>query len=212
MATYLDAARSDAQDTANNFIDEILESFMDNDGVASDDLLGADYSDSYHHENHVDKSYNLSEAAELLEELDDYEETDEGLWQGLKPREAIGCQAAYTYGNAVYRLFTDLIKEINEDDNIVELYEAYQGLEDAVQEEWDEAETNHDSDEEDNKTAHETAQDQLEVDDEAYERIECVKVEFVEPFDVDDEIERRQEKLNAVIKIRMEDIIKRFTN
>ena len=116
MSNYLAEARSDAADTADNFIDEIMERIVGYDGKASDDLLN-DYcgGDSWHHENHTDKSYNLSEAAALLEELDDYEETDEGLWHGCKPREAISAQAAYTYANAVYGLFRELIEKINDE-------------------------------------------------------------------------------------------------
>lgn len=211
MSSYLQDAKSDAQDTANNFIDEILESFMDNDGEASDDLNN-DYSDSYHHENHVDKSYNLQEAAELLDELDQYEETDEGLWEGLKPRDAIGAQAAYTYGNAVYSLFTDIIKEINEDVEIVELFETYQNIDDTVQEEHEEAEANHEEEEDQKEAEHEAEQDRLEEADESYERTVYERQDFAEPFDVDDEIEKRQETIKASIKERMEAIIKAFTD
>jgi hypothetical protein len=34
--------------------------------------------DSYHHETHVDKAYNLTDAASLLEQLSQYEETETG--------------------------------------------------------------------------------------------------------------------------------------
>ena len=113
--SYRDEARNDAKETVRNFEDEILEQLLDK-GEASDDLLN-DYSggDSWHHESHVDKSYRLTEAAELLDELSYYEETDSGLWEGLAPRDAISAQAAYTYGNAVYSEFQDLIREINSD-------------------------------------------------------------------------------------------------
>lgn len=113
MSYYTDA-RFDARYTVENFIDEIVHDLIEN-GEASDDLLN-DYGngDSYHHESHVDKSYRLTEADELLDELREYEETDSGLWQGLQPREAISAQAAYTYGNAVMSFWFDLIKEINE--------------------------------------------------------------------------------------------------
>lgn len=111
---YREDARADAVSTVENYEDEIVEMLAD-DGKASDDLLN-DYGsgDSYHHESHVDKFYDLTEAAELLDELSDYEETDSGLWQGLEPRRAIAAQAAYTYGNAVYSFFSDLIGEIND--------------------------------------------------------------------------------------------------
>jgi len=105
---------SDAKDTAENFLDEILLHILDK-GKASDDLFN-DYSggDSYHHESHVDKYYDLNEAADVLDELRDDEETDSGLWEGKDPREAISIQAAFTYGNAVYSRWRKLIEEINE--------------------------------------------------------------------------------------------------
>ncbi len=120
--TYLDDARRDAAETVRNFLDEVVEQLIDRARGASDDLYN-DYhdGDSYHHETHVDKAYNLQEAAELLDQLSEYEETDSGLWEGLAPREAIGAQAAYTYGQAVSCLWAELIKEINEDDTIEEL-------------------------------------------------------------------------------------------
>ncbi len=114
MANYREEADSDAHDTVDYFFDEVVEFLLDN-AEASDDLLN-DYpnGDAYHHESHTDKSYNLTDAAALLDELYDYEETDSGLWEGQAPRDAISTQAAFTYANAVYSLFQDLIKEIND--------------------------------------------------------------------------------------------------
>lgn len=112
---YLLEAETDAKEMVVNFIDQIVEKLIE-EGKASNDLNN-DYSDgdSYHHESHVDKSYSLLEAAELLDQLDDFEETDDGLWEGQKPRDAISAQAAYTYGNAVYSEWQELIEKINED-------------------------------------------------------------------------------------------------
>lgn len=110
---YRDEARSDACSTVENFRDEILDQLM-SDGQASDDLHN-DYSngDSYHHESHVDKWYNVAEAAAVLDQLDEYEETDSGLWDGQPMKEALSTCAAFTYGNAVLSEWADLIREIN---------------------------------------------------------------------------------------------------
>ena len=124
MSDYQDA-KEDAAYFVLNFKDEVLEQLL-NKGEASDDFLN-DYpgGDSYHHETHVDKWYNLSDAAEVLDSLSEYEETDRGLWEGLEPREAIGAQAAYTYGNAVYSLAVDLIEDINRQaDGIIEEFDS----------------------------------------------------------------------------------------
>lgn len=108
-------ALGDAIDTIDNFEDEIVEKLAE-EGEASDDLFN-DYSggDEYHHSSHTDKSYSLLEAAHLLDQLDRYEETDNGLWEGVEdPERALEVKAAFTYGNAVMSEFQDLIKELNE--------------------------------------------------------------------------------------------------
>jgi len=112
---YQIKALEDARETISEFREEILEQLNDT-GKASDDLLN-DYGtgDSYHHESHVDRCYDLTDAAELIDQLYEHEETDSGLWEGQRPKEAIGTCAAYTYGSAVYSNWADLIKEINDE-------------------------------------------------------------------------------------------------
>ena len=111
---YLREAADDAADTVRNFADEILEQLLD-DGKASDDLLN-DYpdGDSWHHESHVDKWYSMIDAAVLIDQLDEFEETDSGLWQGQSFKDAISTCAAFTYGNAVMSEWHDLVQRINE--------------------------------------------------------------------------------------------------
>ncbi len=110
---YRRNAESDAWETCHEFLDDMIEQAIDN-GAISNDLLN-DYGngDSYHHESHVDKDYDLQEAAELLDQLDDYEETDTGLWEGQEPRRAIATQAAFTYGSAVYSAWLDCVDNMN---------------------------------------------------------------------------------------------------
>lgn len=112
---YWKSAREDAADTVEHLIDEIAEQLVEN-GKASEDMYN-DYphGDSYHRETHVDRSYTLLEAAHLIDQLSDYQADDSGLWQGLEPREAISVMAAYTYGNAVYEFWRELIGKINEE-------------------------------------------------------------------------------------------------
>jgi len=117
---YAASAREDAKETVLEFIDDIVEQLNEVDDV-SDDLYN-DYpdGDSWHNECHVDKAYSLQEAADLLQQLSDHEEDDYGLWAGLKPVQAISCQAAYTYGNAVYSTWRELIKLINDEYSALE--------------------------------------------------------------------------------------------
>ncbi len=115
---YFQDAKDDAKSTAEEFKDQIVEMLLD-DGKASDDLHN-DYpsGDSYHHESHVDRDYNLSDAAAVLDELHQYQETDSGLWDGQDPRRAVATMAAFTYGNAVLSMWSDLISEINDDSEV----------------------------------------------------------------------------------------------
>jgi len=113
MSDYLSDAVSDARETVSEFKDTILEQLEENDKASKD--LHTDYpgGDRWHHESHIDKYYNLTEAAELIDELSVHEETDSGLWEGCQPKEAIGVCAAFTYGNAVLSEWRDLIDELN---------------------------------------------------------------------------------------------------
>ncbi len=112
---YHQDARDDARETVLEYIDSIVEQ-LEEKGEASDDLYN-DYpsGDTWHHEGHIDRLYNLTEAAELLDQLHEYTEEDSGLWHGQEPRQAIGTQTAYTYGNAVYSKWIDLISCINDE-------------------------------------------------------------------------------------------------
>lgn len=111
MSNWKDQAEEDAKDAVLHFEDEILEQLVDDD-EASTEIN--DYSDSYHHESHIDKDYGFIEAAQLIGELDDYEESDTGLWEGQDMQKALSTCAAFTYGNAVYSEFRRLMGEIND--------------------------------------------------------------------------------------------------
>jgi hypothetical protein len=121
-ARDLSDARSDARDTAEEYLDEIVAQLIEV-GDASDQLYDHrryPNGDNWHHENHVDHFYNLTDAAETIDNLSRYEETDSCLWQGQQPKEAIGTCAAFTYGNAVMAMWSDLIEEINDDEHVIE--------------------------------------------------------------------------------------------
>lgn len=119
MSDYRSDAVSDARETVSEFKDTILEQLEENDKASTD--LHNDYpgGDSWHHESHVDRWYNLTDAAELIDQLSEHEETDSGLWDGQQPKEAIGTCAAFTYGNAVLSEWRELIEEINREAEII---------------------------------------------------------------------------------------------
>ena len=96
------------------FMDEIIDQIVDN-GEASADINN-DYAngDDIFHETIVDRSYHLTDAAELLSQLYRNAEEDTGLWEGETDVDRIAeIQAAYTYGNTVWDEFDTLIMNIN---------------------------------------------------------------------------------------------------
>lgn len=110
--TYTQRAENDAVTMVRHFVNDIVEQVQLY-GEASRNLFDLRGADSWHHEHCVDRNYTLLEAAQLLEELKEYLETDNGLWEGLSPRDAISAQAAYTYGAAVWSKVWNLINRIN---------------------------------------------------------------------------------------------------
>ena len=111
--------RQEAEDDAANlvleyFMDEIVDQLI-NKGEASADINNDyDNGDGIFHEVITDRSYHMTEAAELLSQLYEYAEEDAGLWEGETDVDRIAeIQAAYTYGNAVWDEFDTLIMNIN---------------------------------------------------------------------------------------------------
>ncbi len=147
MSDYQSDATNDAHETISEFKDTILEQLEENDKASED--LHNDYPDGdrWHHESHIDKWYSLTNAAELINELSEHEETDSGLWEGQQPKDAVGTCAAYTYGNAVLSEWRYLIDELNrEAETILEDYDEQINDAEDVLEEAEEAEDNNNKD------------------------------------------------------------------
>jgi ubiquitin-protein ligase len=110
-------AEQDAKSGVLDVVDVIIKDIIDNEG--STDKGINDFVDEFRH-TYSDQSYSLIEAAQVLDALSDYEETDSGIWEGLEPRDAVKAQAAYTYGNAVYGIADEILNtiwaEITEED------------------------------------------------------------------------------------------------
>lgn len=110
---YLEEAQEDVKDMALEFLEEITQALLDGD-LCSWKLLGSSPIDSYLYEE-AREFYSLIEAAECLDQLSDYEETDSGLWQNLPPKEAVLVQASYTYKNAIVSFWGGVIEEVKTD-------------------------------------------------------------------------------------------------
>ncbi len=115
MSSY----RTDAMNAAKDFIAEHLkEDIIDNLAERGEtpkmlyDYPGAEeYTYGY-----SDTEYGPREAVSLLEDLDDYEETDRGIIGEGDWRDQLSATAAFTYRNAVVSFINDLLEEINQID------------------------------------------------------------------------------------------------
>ena len=111
--------RQEAEDDAANlvleyFMDEIVDQIIDKGEASADINNDYDNGDGIFHEVITDRSYHMTEAAELLSQLYEYAEEDAGLWEGETDIDRIAeIQAAYTYGNAVWDELETLIMNIN---------------------------------------------------------------------------------------------------
>lgn len=110
---YRQEAMDDAKYFIKEFKDTMVEMLVDNGEISDDIYNDYDDGDRFVHENYTDKWYSLLEAAQVLDQLSDFEETDSGLWEGQAPKDAISTQAAFTYSSAVVSFIVDKIKELN---------------------------------------------------------------------------------------------------
>lgn len=103
-------AKSEARGAIETFIDEIVDQLIDQDGDAPADLR--EYDEDY--TNSLNTSYNLREAADVLHDLSEFEETDSGMWEGEDdPQQAVIIQASLTYQNAVNSYFNSDMEDVN---------------------------------------------------------------------------------------------------
>lgn len=113
MGRYRDLARKEARAIARpglfkEIVAEILEKKGPTDKVHLRDYPNGDLCVP------GDMTYSLWEGADVLEELDEFEETDAAYWEGKGVREALKIAASLTYRNAVHHYFTVIIDQIND--------------------------------------------------------------------------------------------------
>ncbi len=125
--SYLNQAKYAAQEMGIQFAEPIAEAWIEGRVFYPFDCEALD---NYHHEKHVSQDFTLLQAAMVLEELKEYEETDEGLWHGLKAKDAISAQAAYTYAATVLAMMEVMLEGLRDDPQIDRFLEKedYSGL------------------------------------------------------------------------------------
>ena len=126
--------RQEAEDDAANlvleyFMDEIVDQIIDKGEASADINNDYDNGDGIFYETIVDRSYHLTDAAELLSQLYRHVEKDAWLWNGETDIDRIAeIQAAFTYGNAVWAELDDLITDINNEVDDIKINAAYEVL------------------------------------------------------------------------------------
>lgn len=116
-------AQEDAKDAVEEQLDKIVNRVIDYKGKVNlnKGTLSRNF-DTWLHEKVVNTLYlDLDEACEILTELEDYEETDRGVFykDGDMKESFKGC-AVNTYRNAVSNFIGEIIKRIEEDDALSE--------------------------------------------------------------------------------------------
>ena len=130
ITNYQQEAEEDAANLIlEYFMNEIVDQIIDQGEASADINNDYDNGDFIFHETIVDRSYHLTDAAELLSQLYSHVEEDPGLWERETDVDRIAeIQAAYTYGNAVWAEFDDLITDINNEVDDIKINAAYEVL------------------------------------------------------------------------------------
>ncbi len=110
--SYYNKADDNAKELIIELIDEIVEQFIEDGEIGEDIRNDFNHGDSLFHETIVGRYYSAEEAIKLLSSLHEYEETDSGLWEGQEWEQILSSKAAWTYGNAVYDMATDILTKI----------------------------------------------------------------------------------------------------
>lgn len=112
MVNYQKDVESEARDFLANNEEMIKEAIKDEKDFDRNDI---DHLDSAFHEGITDRAYSPEDAVFVLENCDN-EETDSGIWEGLKDwRQELSARAAYTFSNDVWFKCEEIFKEMKEE-------------------------------------------------------------------------------------------------
>jgi hypothetical protein len=104
--------QKDVENDARSFIadheDMIVDALVNNGDFDYNDM---DNLDQEWHDDIIDRSYTLMDAAAILEECQN-QETDYGLWERQEPSQAVIIQATYSYANDVWEKCSALYTEL----------------------------------------------------------------------------------------------------
>lgn len=105
------AAEQDACDMIVAFSNQIINKII-SDKKASNNLKDYEGGESYHKSTHL-KSFDLTDAAIILDIFSEHKETNEEFWKDLSPIDAVCKMGSHCYANYVLNKWEDLIDTIN---------------------------------------------------------------------------------------------------
>lgn len=123
---YIEEADGQSMTIILDCADAIAEWIFNNDGSVNTDFIQneVDGIDEMVNES-SDSHYSLLEAAQCIEQLDQYEESDYGLWEGVDSfQRAAEICAAFTYRNAVSSFLCENVQNFIDEHDIKEIVEA----------------------------------------------------------------------------------------
>lgn len=105
VADYKDKSGIKEGEDINEIAKEIYDDLYQDEDIK---YKANEYADGQFIYNSLDA---ITEALQCIDRLSDYEETDNGLWEGLKTiEEQINARATFTYANAIYNSAEEAIK------------------------------------------------------------------------------------------------------
>lgn len=130
--------RSDAKSDASDFVLENVDGLIEQLIEADEADTSPEELDECWREGICPNGIGFLDACHTIDNLEEFEETDKGLWEGCEDfRAAAEACAYYTYQNAVCHYIGELIGEVNDSDEVEELLDRYRGSEDEDEDEED---------------------------------------------------------------------------
>ena len=109
--TWTEKAELAALDMMDQFKDDMITQWRKYEQI-SDELCDYEEGENYHIETNL-TNLNRSDVADVLHELDDWEETDSSLWDDLPDKDQDWTKAEWTFANAILGEWEFLVHELN---------------------------------------------------------------------------------------------------
>lgn len=121
---WMDRASQEAKDIMKYYLDDIVDNMVTSTCLDLRDNQLDSKLNTHLNENYNYKEFTFQESCEILEELEDFEETDKGVFMAKNDmKQSFKKCAVYTYQNVVKDQIGELVTKINSDFDIQEMAE-----------------------------------------------------------------------------------------